>query len=425
MTTVQSTPDTARRALRGGVIGNYVDQFDIFVPVIALAPAAATLYGPGAGATSIGLVFAATLLGRPIGAAVFGHLADRWGRSVTTQLTVAGVAVTTALIACVPSHQTLGGATILVVLALRFIGGVFIGGEYTSAVPLAMEWSRPEGRGLLSGLIMSMSPWANASIAALTLLGQLTLGPEAYAAWGWRVIFGLGAAMAAGMAVYYRRRVRDTPQFRSAIKRTSPVRDILLGPHRRALLQVFVLMTGLWLFTNLAIAALTPQLSAAGTLAASQVSAVMLVATAVSAVTMTFCGQLATWTGRRPFFIAFGVLSLVAAPAAYLLTHRLLGTGLAAGVGLAVALLQVVTVSVYGPVGAYLAERFPVEVRASGYGVGYSLAMVLPALYPFYLPTLQVVLGQTTAVALLLGLGGLLIAAGAAAGPETYRGQRL
>jgi hypothetical protein len=86
-----------------------------------------------------------------------------------------------------------------------------------------------------------------------------------------------------------------------------------------------------------------------------------------------------------------------------------------------VAALQVVTVSGYGPVGAYLAERFPASVRSSGYGVGYSLSIVLPALYPYYLPVLQAALGQQTAIAVLLGLGGVLVFVGGMTGPETNK----
>ena len=75
------------------MLGNFVDQFDIFLPVIALAPAAARLYGPGNLTAAVGLVFVATLVGRPIGSAIFGPVADRIGRTATTKVTMAGVAV--------------------------------------------------------------------------------------------------------------------------------------------------------------------------------------------------------------------------------------------------------------------------------------------------------------------------------------------
>lgn len=417
-------PIAARRALRGGVLGNYVDQFDIFLPVIALAPAAATLYGPNDLARNLGLVFVATLLGRPVGAALFGHLADRVGRTVTTQVTIGGVAATTLALAAVPGHDVLGAGTVALVLALRFVGGVFLGGEYTSAVPLAMEWSPPRRRGLVSGLIMSMSPWANASIAALTLALLTGLGPERYAAWGWRVSFVVGGVLALAMLVYYRTRVLDSPEWRAAPKRTSPLRDILIGDHRRQLAQVFVLMSGLWLFTNMAIPVLTSRLKSAG-LPDADVSAVMLVATALSAVAMAACGHLSTLIGRRRFFVGFGALALFAAPGAYVAATAAAGTRSVPLVAVAVAALQVVTVSVYGPVGAYLSERFAAGVRASGYGVGYSLSIVLPALYPFYLPGLEGRLGDLGAVVALLVLAAALVLVGGALGPEPDRDHRL
>ena len=81
---------------------------------------------------------------------------------------------------------------------------------------------------------------------------------------------------------------------------------------------------------------------------------------------------------------------------------------------LLVVLLEVTTVSVYGPVAAYLTEHFPPAVRSSGYGLAYSLSIVLPALYPYYLPPLQHAIGAETAVAALLALAGILTALGAA-----------
>lgn len=412
----EAMPRSARRAVRGGILGNYVDQFDIFLPIIALAPAAARLYGTENVATNAGLIFVATLIGRPLGAAIFGPIADRIGRTTTTKITIAGVAITTLLVAVVPGQVTLGPGTLFSIVALRFLGGVFLGGGYTSAVPLAMEWTLPRRRGLVSGLIMWMSPWANASIAALVFVLLGVLGPDQYSVWGWRIPFILGALMALALLIYYRKYVSDSPAWKQAAKASHPLRDILVGAHRRPLWQVFVLMSGMWLFTNMAIAVLTGQLKASGHLNDQGVSFTMMCATVVSAIAMAACGHLSTFIGRRVFFVGFGVLSAVLAPIVYLTIFR--QTTLIAIV-LLVGSLQIVTVSVYGPVAAYLTERFPTAVRSSGYGVAYSLSIVLPALYPYYLPPLQRALGDQLAVAALLALAGVLVATGAATGPET------
>jgi len=409
-------PLAAKRAVRGGILGNYVDQFDIFLPIIALAPAAARLYGAENVATNAGLIFVATLIGRPLGAAIFGPIADRIGRTTTTKITMAGVAIATLLVALVPGQALLGPGTLLSILALRFLSGVLIGGGYTSAVPLAMEWTVPRRRGLVSGLIMWMSPWANASIAALVFVLLGVLGADQYSAWGWRIPFVLGALMAFSMLIYYRKYVSDTPVWKRASKISNPLKDILFGANRRPLRQVFVLMTGMWLFTNMAIAVLTGQLKADGHLTDQGVSFTMLCATVVSAIAMAGCGHLSTFIGRRVFFVGFGVLSTLLAPIVYLAIFR--QTTQIALVLLVVS-LQIVTVSVYGPVAAYLTERFPTAVRSSGYGLAYSLSIVLPALYPYYLPPLQHALGSHLAVAALLALAGILVAIGAVAGPET------
>ncbi|QAV71350.1 MFS transporter [Salinibacterium sp. UTAS2018] len=418
-------PLGTRRAVRGGIFGNYVDQFDIFLPVIALAPASAQLFGSDNLIGNAGLIFVATLLGRPVGAAIFGSISDRIGRTATTKVALLGVALTTLLIALVPDHTVLGGGTLAAILLLRFVGGIFLGGEYTSAIPLAMEWSRPERRGLVSGLIMWMSPWANASIAGLVFVLQSVLDAAAYNQWGWRTLFVLGSLLAFTMLFYYRARVEESPQWQRPVQRANPLKEILVGRHRRALWQVFIMMSGLWLLTNMAIPVLAGQLgSGAGALGASgaldgrALSFAMMIGTAASALTMAACGHLSTFTGRRRFFMGFGVLTAVGGPLAFLAVFAAPSLG---QLVLGIVVLQVVTVSAYGPVGAYLVERFPTAVRASGYGVGYSLSIVIPALYPYYLPALQSVLGQQGAVAALLALGGVLIAVGAFLGPETAR----
>ncbi|PVE94120.1 MFS transporter [Microbacterium sp. TPD7012] len=417
--TEPETSSRARKAVRGGLLGNFVDQVDIFLPVIALAPAAAVVLGPDPAQT--GLIFVATLFGRPLGAAIFGSLADRYGRTSTTKVAIAGIAITTLLIALIPNHDLGGEATLWAFVALRFVGGIFLGGEYSAAIPLAMEWSAPRRRGLLSGGIMAMSPLANSFIAALTLTLLQALGADDYAMWGWRMPFIAGALLAVALLFYYSAGVHDSPVSTSVPHRTRPLTDILVGPFRRQLWQVFTLMTALWLFTQMAIPVLTGLLSKAPQIGPTTVPLIMLVATLVSAAAMIASGAISQRIGRRRFFVVFGGLAIIAAPLA--LPWAMSSQG--AGAVLAVTVVQIVTVSAYGPVGAYLAERFPAAVRSSGYGVGYSLSMVIPALYPFWLPGLQSMLGAGPAVAVVLAAAAALLIIGALLGPEPDREARL
>lgn len=422
-------PPEGKAALRAGVVGNWIDNIHVFLPLTALAPAMLVLAGPAAAASTGALIVIAMLLGRPIGGVVFGRIADRLGRTRTTRIAIAGTALCALAIAATPTHEILGAGTIGLILALRFLCGIFVAGEYSAAIPLAMEWSAPRRRGLMSGLILSMAPWAQASIA-FSVAGLLALiGPEAYAAWGWRLLFVLGALLSVGMLVYYSRQVADAPVFHRSRQRAAeaePVgqakpagrpglRQLLAGRWARAFWQVFVLMTGLWLLTNTTVLLLTDRLATDSPLDPTAVPVVMGIASVAQAVVMALAGHLSTRVGRRRVFVLWGVAAGVAGPLVWWLAVHSPTLATAAACA---AVLQVITVSAYGPVSAYLSERFPTEVRSTGYGSGYSLSLIIPALYPFYLPALEAVLGRHGSVMALVALGGVLLVLGAALGPK-------
>ncbi|WP_306512146.1 MFS transporter [Janibacter hoylei] len=426
MSLVPDLPPAGRAAVRAGVVGNYVDQVNIFLPVVALAPALVTLAGPHAGVTSGALVVVATLLGRPVGAMVFGRIADRVGRTRTTQVAIAGTAACSLLIAAVPTHASVGVLAIGAVVLLRFVGGVFLAGEYTSAIPLAMEWSPPRRRGLVSGLIMSMAPWAQSTIAFATAALLALLGPATYAEWGWRLSFVAGGLASLALLAYYSARVADAPHVvrqREQADTRAPaalgLRAVLGGAYAGAFWQMFGLMSGLWLMTNMVVIAATGRLAADHGLDGGEVATVMGVASVAQALVMSTTGHWSTVLGRRRYFVGWGLAAAVLAPLLWLATMTAAVLPFVVGV----ALLQVVTVCGYGPVGAYLCERFPAHVRSTGYGTAYSLSIVVPALWPWWLPRLEPLLGHDGAVVAVLVVGGLLVAGCGALGPRLARGE--
>lgn len=426
MSLVPDLPPAGRAAVRAGVVGNYVDQVNIFLPVVALAPALVTLAGPHAGVTSGALVVVATLLGRPVGAMVFGRIADRVGRTRTTQVAIAGTAACSLLIAAVPTHASIGAFAIGAVVLLRFVGGVFLAGEYTSAIPLAMEWSPPRRRGLVSGLIMSMAPWAQSTIAFATAALLALLGPATYAEWGWRLSFVAGGLASLALLAYYSARVADAPHVvrqREQADTRAPaalgLRAVLGGAYAGAFWQMFGLMSGLWLMTNMVVIAATGRLAADHGLDGGEVATVMGVASVAQALVMSTTGHWSTVLGRRRYFVGWGLAAAVLAPLLWLATMTAAVLPFVVGV----ALLQVVTVCGYGPVGAYLCERFPAHVRSTGYGTAYSLSIVVPALWPWWLPRLEPLLGHDGAVVAVLVVGGLLVAGCGALGPRLARGE--
>ncbi len=416
---VANLPPAGRAALRAGVVGNWVDNIHVFLPLIALGPAMGALAGPGAGAAAGPLVVVAMLLGRPVGGTVFGQVSDRLGRTRTTRVAIAGTALCALGIAVMPTHVALGAATLWLVLVLRFLGGVFVAGEYSAAIPLAMEWSAPRRRGLMSGLILSMAPLAQGSIAFATAAMLGWLGQDEYALWGWRALFVVGALCSGAMLVFYSLQVADAPAFHRhaglARARRERGQAVLVGRHSRTFWQVFALMSGLWLMTAVTVLILPGRLVEDARLAPDDAAIAMGVASLAQAAAMVLAGHLSTVVGRRALFVGWGLVALLTSPfvwRAVVVADDLPRAALWA------ALLQVVTVSMYGPVAAYLSERFPTGVRSTGYGMGYSLSLVLPALYPLYLPALEGLLGRQGAPTAMLLLGGALVVGAAFVGPR-------
>ncbi len=419
-------PDMAkvRAAVRGGTLAYFVDQFDIYLPIVVLAPA--TIYFQSvhlsASTTAMlsSLVFASTLIGRPLGAVIFGHFADTVGRKRTTLVAVGGFGVTTLAIACLPGHETIGTWSIGLLIALRFIDGIFLGGEYTTAVPLAMEWSPKHKRGLYASIITSTSPAAYAVIAGVTLL-MLQLLPAAgldssYVQWGWRVPFVIGALLAAVLFRYYLTQVHEPPGELTGERHKLPLVR-LLKRYPKSLAQVFVLMTGVWLATNMEAAVTPGQLKEHLELSSEGVTLTMLVINASAAVSYPFFGLLSQRIGRRRFYIGYGLAVLVVGSGSYsllMLSDGGLGTALGWGV-----MIGVFTVGTFGPIAAYLTERFPASIRSTGYGVGYSLALIAPAFYQFYLQQFDGVMSAHMAPGVLIALAGALISLGGFLGPET------
>ena len=380
---------SARRAVQAAYLGFFVDMFDVYLPIAVLAPALnyfipAGLSGP-AQATIFYMVFAVTLIGRPLGAVVFGHVADRLGRRRTTLVSVSGFGIVTLLIAAIPGYDTWGAAAIGVLVALRLLDGIFIGGEYTAANPLAMEYSPKEKRGLYAALIHIGYPAALVCISLLAAL-MLKVAPggadSAYAIWGWRIPFVIGALLAGALFIYYYRLVPESELWRSANKATAPLNQLFSGADLRRLGQLFVVMTGAWLTLNATVGALPGVINTILGVKSSGVNTGILIGAVIAAAVYPLIGQLSQKFGRRPTITAIGILSLLPACALY---YVLVAAAYRNPVGLVVlvALIELLSLPIWAVHTPYLAESFRTGIRSSGYGVSYSLAAILPGLYSF------------------------------------------
>ena len=415
----------ARRAIWGAFAGFFVDGFDIFLPVLALAPALAYFFSPeipeSTIAVFVALTFVATLIGRPLGALIFGGLADRIGRKRTTVTVVTGFGVMTLLLGLLPGYEQWGIVAVLLFIALRLIDGVFLGGEYSAANPLAMEQCPKEKRGFYGSFIQSAPPLAQAVLAALVLVilffmpaGDLN---SPYVQWGWRIPFFIGAAMAFALALYYHFSVAESEVWEQSEKTESPLRTLFSGDNLRDFLQVFLLMTGVWL-SILPMVGTMPSILASRGLSSTEVSIALAVGAAIAGISYWGGGALSQRIGRRTFLMLVGVVN---ATVGVFFFYLLLGT---TAEGLIAVILLTIMVQVFFQMpGAlntsYINERFNTSVRGAGFGLGYSLAIVLPSFYAFYQTGLATFMSSKYTVLVLMVIGGLLMIVGAALGPET------
>lgn len=422
----------ARHAIRGAWLGFFVDMFDIYLPIVVLAPALAFFVSPqmNQATTAIvgGSMFAATLLGRPVGAFIFGHFGDTIGRRRTTIIAVSGFGVLTLLIAFLPGYAQWGIAAAAIFIILRFLDGVFLGGEYTAASPLAMEYSPKEKRGFLGALIMTGYPLAYATISVITLI-LLQLIPAGdlnspYVQWGWRIPFVIGALLGFALVYYYVTSVAESELFEAAAESKSeessrsPLIELFRGPNLRSFLQVFVLMSGFWLSLYTAAAMLPDLLTSEVKLSGTQLTITLVIAYLILAGGYITAGVTSQRIGRRLFLIA---ASVTMATVGTFLYYLLVGTA-PQNLFLVIVLVTIITVLVtwvWALATVYINERFHTGVRASGFGIGYSLAVIPPAFYAYYQAGLATFMPFKYTPLPLLVIGALLILVGAAWGPET------
>ena len=415
-------PPAARRAIFAGFVGFAVDFFDIYLPALVLAPVMAYFEPKGLSSTATTTIYyftiVATLLGRPCGAVIFGHWADKIGRRRTTMISIVGFGAFTGLIAFIPGSASIGTWSLNLLIVIRFVGGIFMGGEYTSNNTLALEMVPKERRGFVGGLIQGAFPVGFAMTTAVTTIMLTITTKEQYFAWGWRIPFIIGFVIAMVFLLYYRT-VPESTLWESTEKSEMPLKAVLSGRHLTTLAQIFIMMSGFWLVgqpSTLLPSIMIQQLHVPSTMTSNG----FLVASIGLFFAFIFYGLLSQMIGRRRSIVVSAVVVLVCCPALY---YFAISNALSGGSPLVTTTLfgifHVLAISPWGAVTVYICERFPTHVRASGYGIGYSLAVVIPSFSGIYVLWLSHVIPYLYAPILLLGLAGVLMVIGALLGPET------
>lgn len=414
-----------RRAIRGAFWGFLVDSFDIYLPSVALLPA--MIYftkglDPAQTAVVTGFTLATTLFGRPLGAFIFGHLSDRIGRKRVGAIAIYGFSAVTILIALLPGAEQIGGvAAIATLLILRFVAGIFLGGEYTAATPMAIEYARTERRGFIGGFVQSASTLGYLAIGVFTYIALL-IAPaadisSAYVQWGWRIPFVVGAVFGFVVARYLRHDVEESIIWIEAKKAGNPIREMLGKSNRRAFIQVFILMTGVFFMVNM-VGSVIPQLIIGRGFTPSEFSLSIIFANIVVPFAYMLSGRLSDSFGRKPILLVAGTLVLLVMTSLF----ALLGSDVPLPFWLLIAVIffaQCVNGFTIGVLPSYINERFPTQVRSSGWGIGYSLAVVIPGFFAAYQAGLSNFMPLSLTPVVLLAVAGILIIGSVLASPET------
>jgi len=369
----------AKRAMISQFLGFGLDAYDMAL-VIVLAPVLTRIFASPAHSEawqylSVAIFYSITMAARPIGAAVFGHYADKIGRRNLLIYTIAGVGVMSLFSAFIPTKDQVGVVPAYIIFSiLRFVMGCFFGGEYAVGHAFAIEHAPRHRRGLVGGFIQSGFPLGYA-IGSFAVLGlTLWLGEAAMYDYGWRLIFASGVAPVL-LALFIRSKLVESPEFERAkaagIIEAAPFASLFRPPTRRVFLQVFFFVTGLFL-TDYAIYQFMPKiLNGPGKFDLRDYTFIYGIALLGAFVGYNLYGWLSDRLGRRKLTMCYSIFCIVMGIPLY---QILINAAYHKNFMLAVcaAMLAALLKIQMGVLPAYLSERFPTRSRSVGVGFGYS-----------------------------------------------------
>jgi metabolite-proton symporter len=359
-------------------IGTTIEWYDFFLYNTAAALVFPHLFFPASsayvGAMQSFATYAVGFAARPVGAAIFGHWGDRIGRKATLIVTLLVMGIASALVGMLPKTATIGLAAPLLLVALRLIQGLAIGGEWSGSVLIAMEWGDQRKRGLLGSFAQLGVPLGLVlGTGGMTLLSA-TLSPEAFTSWGWRVPFLLSLVLVA-VGLVIRLKILETPMFAKVQqdRKTArvPVIEVIRHHWREILLSAglrFSEQMPFYLFTTFVLIYVVSRHGFSKTFGLNAV----LVGALCELVAIPFFSQLSDRLGRKHVYLTGAVLTaLIAFPYFAVLTQS--GAVL---IFVAVVVSLQVHATQYGPQAALIGESFPTHLRYGGAGLGYQLASV-------------------------------------------------
>jgi MFS family permease len=368
-----------RKAVIASTIGTTIEWYDFFLYGTAAGLVFGKLYFPNSDPLSATLLAFGTyfigFVGRPIGAAIFGHYGDRIGRKATLIATLLCMGIATFLVAFVPTYSSIGiwGAILLTIL--RALQGIGVGGEWGGSVLLAMEWSRTHGqRGLVASWPQFGVP-AGLFLANVAVLAFSAWSGDQFLVWGWRIPFALSIILV-GVGLWIRLGILETPVFQKLLDsdkvEKAPILEVIKKQPREIILSALARMSEqapFYIFTAFIFA------YAVNTLKMDRnfILTAVMAAAVVSFVTIPLSGHISDRIGRRKMYL----IGVVATGLFGFLYFGMVDTAIPSAVFIAIVLSLIPHDIQYGPQAALIAESFTPRLRYSGASLGYQLASII------------------------------------------------
>lgn len=381
---IKTSPDTAPSTAHiafASFIGTAIEFYDFYIYAMASALVIGPVFfpagDPAAQALNAFLTFGIAFIARPLGAIIFGHFGDRIGRKATLAASLLVMGVSTLLIGCLPGYDTLGTWAAVLLCILRFGQGLGLGGEWGGAALLATE-SAPEGKRGWFGMFPQLGPSIGFLLATLSFLAlTLYLTDTEFKAWGWRIPF-FASALLVIVGLYVRFKLAETPAFAAALAQhhthKTPLKSLLKEHIKPVLLGALAMTVCYNLFYTATVFCLS---YGTKTLHIPRADFLQMLCVAVifMAVITPISAGLSDKFGRRPVLITGCILAVLAG---FTLNPLMMG-GSALQITLFLSIALLLMGAIFAPMGAFLPEQFPVEVRYTGAGLAYNLGGILGA----------------------------------------------
>lgn len=410
-----------RRALTSGMIGNSIEYYEFSIYGLASALVFPKLFFPNLSPTVGTFVsfatFAIAFVARPVGGLLFGHFGDKLGRkgSLITSLSMMGGA--TFLIGALPSASVIGVWAPVLLITLRVVQGLSVGGEYAGSVLMTLEHASPGRRGLLGALISSGLGWGTL-VANLVFLVVSQLPDNQFMSWGWRIPF-LVSIVLVGICMFIRLRLDESPEFEAEVANEEPARAPLvsvLREHPKAVVAVTLSILGTGVLYYIGSVYGVAYAKRTGISKSAILTAIMAV-NVVIIVGMPFFGWLGDRTNRRAVllisFVGMAVTPWIWFP--MLNTHNLVW------MILGYCILFIPFAANYSALPATLAHAFPAKVRYTGMAIGINFgALMSSSMAPMVATLLQSKFGGWAILACYISLASGIALIGASQIRERY-----